>query len=137
MQIHILIHMKNANFSAPRKKKPQADIPHSDQPLALILAPEVSRNVTTHQPSKDTEQYTDEFQNATRVAYENTDIIKIDELIQKVKYMCITGAQQDAKDPILNEILKISSTIDEKYAIIDVSGLIEANKVCVLATSIV
>lgn len=60
---------------------------------------------------------------------ENASSSAIDNLVSKVYQLCITGVSKDEKEPVLKEVLKASCCINEKYAIIDFSGLIEDNKV--------
>lgn len=56
-------------------------------------------------------------------------ISELDGCIQGVRLLCMAGVPKNSKESLLNKILELSSCIDEKYAIIDVSGLIEDNKV--------
>ena len=62
-------------------------------------------------------------------SYGDAADLKLDDLIQKVKHLCLTGAPQNVKDNVIKNIIKMSNSINEKYAIIDVCGLIEDNKV--------
>ena len=61
--------------------------------------------------------------------HKDASISELDDLVQRIRQLCLQRAPNDAKKPILEEILPLSNRINEKYAIIDVSDLIKDNKV--------
>ena len=71
-----------------------------------------------------------EPRHAPDVTLKHDSFSELDILTQELKHLLITDAPLDAKSAVLEQILlKSSCSINEKYAIIDVSGLFERNKV--------
>ena len=67
---------------------------------------------------------------ASDVPLKHDSLSELDVLTQELKHLCLTNSELDAKDAVREKILlKSSCSINEKYAIIDVAGLIERNKV--------